>query len=71
MLAEAALLFGQPLLFFTLGAAAVHFSVAQIIRKKQSATGAFAGAGFMNNRLTARQGTFKNGFTLLAPVFTL
>ena len=71
MTTKSALLFGEPLLLFALGAAAVHFPVAQIIFEEQSATGTFAAARFMDRRPTAGERALDDIFTFLAPVLTL
>jgi hypothetical protein len=67
---EPALLLGKPLLFLALRAAAIHFTVFQIIFKKQPTSRALAGTGLMNDRFTPGDRTFKNNFTFAAPVLT-
>jgi hypothetical protein len=68
---ETALLFRQPLLFFTLRAAAVHFAVAQVIVEKQPATGTFTAPRFMDNRFATGNWALEDRFALLTPVFPL
>jgi len=70
MAAKTALLFGKSLLFFTLWAAAIHFSAVQIVLKKQAATMAFRRSGF-NCRSTARDWALEDGFAVTAPEFSL
>ena len=65
------MLFGKALLFLALGAAAIHFSVAEVIGKKQPTTRAFAGAWLMDDRFTAGNWAFEDIFAFLAPIFPL
>ncbi|MDA3903520.1 MAG: hypothetical protein PF441_08755 [Desulfuromusa sp.] len=69
MAAKTALLLGKSLLFFTLWAAAIHFSAVQIVLKKQTATLAFRCSWF-NRRSTARDWALKDGFAVTTPVFS-
>ena len=70
MAAEATLLFGKSLFFLTLGATTVHFSIAQIVFKKQATAGAFARSR-LNCSATAGDWTFKDGFAVTTPIFSL
>jgi hypothetical protein len=69
MMAKTALLLGKSLLFFALGAAAIHFAAVQIVLKKQATALAFSCSGF-NRGSTAWDRAFINGFTVTAPVFS-
>jgi len=64
-----ALLFRKTLLFFAFGAAPIHFAIAQIIRKEQTAARAFTGARSMDRRFAAGDWAFEDIFTVLAPIF--
>ena len=70
MAAKTTLLFGKPLFFLTFGAAAIHFSTAQVVFKKQAAAVAFTRAWF-NRSATTGDWTFKDGFAVTTPVFSL
>jgi hypothetical protein len=58
------------LFLLTFGTTPIHFSIFQIVFEKQTTTGAFAGPRFYAC-FTAGNWAFENGFTIIAPVFSL
>jgi hypothetical protein len=70
MVTKAALLLRKPLLFLTFGTTAIHFPAVQVVLKKKTTTLTFTRSG-LNCRPTAGNWTFKNGFAVTAPVFSL
>ena len=60
MTAGATLLFGEPLFLLALGATAVHFTLAQVVFKKQSTTRAILCARFGDVRFTPGERALKD-----------
>jgi len=65
----ATLLLRKALLLFTLRAAAIHFTITQVILKKESATVTFARSR-LNRCFTAWKWTFDDRFAGIAPVLS-
>ena len=68
MMTETTLVLGESLLLFAFGAPAIHFATVKVVLKKQATAGAFTGSR-LDRSATTRNWTFKNGFTVAAPIF--